>query len=44
MMATAKLVMTIRRMVENLMAEWRMLVVPLIAGRMMPFSGSLLSF
>jgi hypothetical protein len=44
MMVTAKLVMTIRRMVGILMAEWRMLVVPLIAERMMSFSGSLLSF
>jgi hypothetical protein len=43
-MATAKLVMTIRQMVGILMAEWRMLVAPLIAGRMMSFSGPLLSF
>ena len=39
MMATAELVMTIRRIVGTFRAECRMLVVPLIAGRMISFSG-----
>ena len=44
MTATAELVTTNRRIVETLRAEWRMLVVPLMAGTMISFSGSSFTF